>query len=68
MKSLENKNFWGVFFLCDCSWEGEEKDEESQQMVERGRVGWMFRVLQKNKNEQDNVGNLKILEEFHKTF
>jgi hypothetical protein len=29
MKSLENKNFWGVFFLCDCSWEGEEKDEES---------------------------------------
>jgi hypothetical protein len=36
MKSLGEKSFWGVFFLCYFSWEGEEKDDE---MVERGRMG-----------------------------
>jgi hypothetical protein len=35
-------------------------------MVERERVGWMFGILQKNRNEWDNVESLKILEEFPK--
>jgi hypothetical protein len=28
LKSLGERSFW-VFFLCDFSWEEEEKDEES---------------------------------------
>jgi len=30
MKSRGKRSFWGVFFLCDFSWEVKEKDEESQ--------------------------------------
>jgi hypothetical protein len=28
MKSLGEKSFWGVLFLCYLSWEGEEKNDE----------------------------------------
>jgi hypothetical protein len=39
MEKLGEEEFVGVFdFLCDFSWEGEEKDDESYKMVERGRV------------------------------
>ncbi len=52
MEKLGEEEFVGVFdFLCDFSWEGEEKDDESYKMVERGRVRWTFGVLRKNKRE-----------------
>ncbi len=40
-----------VFFLCDFSWEGEEKENESWKMVERGRVDWRLVVFRKNRSE-----------------
>jgi hypothetical protein len=29
LKKSKKRNFWVLLFLCDFSWKGEEKDEES---------------------------------------